>query len=84
MPNHVHVLVEVNDDIKPENVAGDLKRFGSQRLNAVFGKPESETWWTVGSSIRRKTADSVPDVLKYIKNQCHALLVWITPEYDGE
>jgi len=84
MPNHVHVLLETSGDTVPEKAAGDLKSFGSLRLNRVFGKPESGTWWTSGSSIRRKTAESIPDVIRYIKNQHNALLIWIAPEYDVE
>ena len=84
MPNHVHLLVETRDDTEPEKVAGDLKSFGSRRLSEVFGKPDAGTWWTSGCSIRRKTAEAIPDVIGYIKNQRNALLVWITPEYDVE
>jgi len=84
MPNHVHILLETDDDTAPEKTAGDLKSFGSRQLSAVFGKPDSGTWWTAGSSIRRKTAESLPDVIRYIKNQRNALLIWIAPEYDVE
>ena len=84
MPNHIHILVETSDDAVPETVAGDLKKRGSRRLNALFGKPASGTWWTSGSSIRRKTAEAIPDVLRYIKNQHDALLIWIAPAYDVE
>jgi len=82
MPNHAHVFVETSDDTVPEKAAGDLKSFGSLRLNRMFGKPESGTWWTTGSSVRRKTEDAIPDVIRYIKNQRNALLIWIAPEYD--
>jgi REP element-mobilizing transposase RayT len=84
MANHIHILLETNDDTQPENVARDLKSYGSRRLNQVFGTPASGTWWTQGSSIRRKTADSIPRVIRYIKDQPHSLLIWIAPEYDVE
>jgi len=84
MPNHVHVLLETSDDASPEKAAGYLKSYGSRRLNVIFGKPESGTWWTAGSSIRQKTVDSIPDVIRYIKHQRNALLVWIAPQYDIE
>jgi REP element-mobilizing transposase RayT len=84
MPNHVHILLEVGDDAKPEKAAGELKCFGGRRLSEVFGKPESETWWTSGCSVLRKPADAIPDVIRYIKNQRNALLVWIATEYDVE
>ena len=84
MPNHVHVLLETSDDTEPKKVAGTLKSYGSRRLNAVFGKPKSETWWTAGCSIRRKTTESIPDLIRYIKEQPNALLIWIGPEYDVE
>jgi REP element-mobilizing transposase RayT len=82
MPNHVHILLEVPDDWEPEKVASELKSYGSRRLNEVFGKPSSGTWWTSGSSIRRKTTESIPHVLRYIRNQHNALIVWIAPEYE--
>ena len=84
MPNHIHVLLETSDDTEPEKAAGDLKSYGSRRLNAAFGKPTSGTWWTSGCSIRRKTIDSLPTIIRYIKKQHNALLVWIDPEYDVE
>ena len=84
MPNHVHVLIETSDDTKPAKAAGDLKSFGSRRLSEVFGKPESGTWWTSGCSIRHKKGEVVPEVIRYIKNQRNALLIWIAPEYDVE
>jgi len=82
MPNHVHILLETSDDTEPQKAVGTLKSYGSRRLNAVFGRPASGTWWTDGSSILRKTAEAIPNVLRYIKNQHNALLVWIAPEYD--
>ena len=84
MPNHVHILLETSDDTEPEKAAGTLKSYGSRRLNAIFGRPESGTWWTDGSSTPRKTADAIPDLIRYIKNQRNALLVWIGPKYDVE
>jgi REP element-mobilizing transposase RayT len=84
MPNHVHILLETSDDAEPEKTAGDLKAYGSRRLNKVFGKPASGTWWTSGCSLHRKTADSIPHVIRYIKNQHNALLIWISHEYDVE
>ena len=82
MPNHVHILLEGSDDLEPEKVASELKSYGSRRLNEIFGKPNSGTWWTSGSSIRRKTLESIPHMLTYIKNQRNALIVWIAPEYE--
>jgi len=84
MPNHVHVLIETSDDTLPEKAAGDLKSFGSRRLSEVFGKPDAGTWWTSGCSIRHKKADAIPEIIRYIKNQRNALLVWIAPGYDIE
>ena len=84
MPNHVHILLEISEGTEPEKAAGELKSYGSRRLNKDFGKPKSETWWTAGCSLRRKTAEALPDVIRYIKNQRNALLIWIAPEYDVE
>ena len=82
MSNHVHILLEVPDDCVPEKVASELKSYGSRRLNENFGKPRSDRWWTQGSSLRRKSLESVPHVLKYIKDQRNPLIVWISPEYE--
>ena len=84
MPNHFHVLLETDDGTEPEKAAKDLKSYGSRRLNRVFGCPPSGTWWTQGCSIRRKTEDAIPHVIRYIKNQHNPLLIWIAPEYDVE
>jgi REP element-mobilizing transposase RayT len=83
MPNHVHILLETDGTVSPDTVAGTLKSWGSRRLSKVFGKPKSETWWTTGCSIRHKTADSLPTVIQYIKEQHNPLLIWIAPEYES-
>jgi REP element-mobilizing transposase RayT len=67
MPNHIHILLETGDDVQPEKAAGTLKSYGSRRLNVVFGKPSSGTWWTAGCSIRHKRAEVLPAALRYIK-----------------
>ena len=72
MPNHFHILLEVPDDADVAKVAKDLKSYGSRRLNAVFGKPDSGTWWTQSSSARRKKASSIPYLIRYMKE----------PQYD--
>ena len=84
MANHFHAIVEIGDKENPENVMRDLKSYGSKKLNKIFGKPESGTWWTAGGSNRPKNADAIPTLVRYLKNQDRILAIWVDPFYDSE
>ena len=80
MANHTHALIGVPDDPDPEDLLRDLKSWGSRRLNKLFVKPQSGTWWTESGS-RRKKGD-IPAVLNtvhYIADQESPLVIWINP-----
>ena len=82
MSNHVHVLIEVPNTESLDGVSGNLKSYGSRRLNKDFGTPSSGTWWTSGSSVRCKSVESVPSLIEYMKGQHNPLLVWLAPEFE--
>ena len=77
MHTHIHVVAGVPGDPDPEKILGDLKAYGSRRLNRGCAKPSSETWWTAGGS-KRKLADerAVENVIHYIRQQSNPLLLW--------
>ena len=41
MANHIHTVVGVPGDPKPADILGDLKSYGSRRLNKLFVRPRS-------------------------------------------
>ena len=82
MPNHVHVLIEVPDTESLDRVSGNLKSYGSRRLNKAFGTPVSGTWWTSGCSVCCKPTESVPSLIEYMKGQHNPLVVWLAPEFE--
>ncbi len=80
MANHIHAIVGVPGDPEPSDVLGDLKSYGSRRLNQSFVRPESGTWWTESGS-KKKLADemSLKDTVEYVRTQEFPLLIWINP-----
>ena len=83
MANHVHLVVGVKSDPPPSNILRDFKAYGSGRLNATWGKPESETWWTESGSKRKlPPSDGVLAAVRYVLNQQYPLLIWtsVIPE----
>ncbi len=83
MRNHVHIVVGVPGDPEPETILGNLKSYGSRRLNREFGKRESDTWWTEGGSRRRlKTESNVLAAIAYVRDQEYPLVVWIADQWS--
>jgi REP element-mobilizing transposase RayT len=79
MANHIHVLLGVPGDPDPEKLLGDFKAWCTRRLNQGWG--ERERWWTQsGSRRRKKTASAVRAAIGYVRDQRHALVVWVDPE----
>jgi REP element-mobilizing transposase RayT len=79
MANHVHVVVGVPGDPDPEKLLADFKAWGSRRLNAGWGR--RLRWWTQGGSKRRKaTAEALRATITYVRDQPHALAVWLDPD----
>jgi REP element-mobilizing transposase RayT len=77
MANHVHLVVGVPGDPEPETILRDFKAYGSRKLNKIWGKPASGTWWTESGSRRKLPApDSVLAGIRYVLEQEFPLLVW--------
>jgi REP element-mobilizing transposase RayT len=76
--NHSHLVVGVNGDPDPDEVLGDFKSYGSRTLNRHWAKPASGTWWTQSGSTRKLPNEAaVRAAIEYVRNQPHALLIWI-------
>lgn len=50
MANHIHLVVECPTDIGKYQLLRDFKGYGSRRLNHLFGRRMSGTWWSDGGS----------------------------------
>jgi REP element-mobilizing transposase RayT len=78
--NHVHTALGVPADPEPEKILGDLKSYGSRKLNRRWGKPESETSWARSGSTRKlPNQDAVLGAIRYVIDQEYPLLVWTAP-----
>ena len=77
MFNHFHLVIEC-DDTDPHKVLSDLKAYASRALNRRFGKPPSETWWTMGGSTRVLLDEAaILSAIRYVcEKQPHPLVVW--------
>lgn len=76
MFNHFHIVVGVSGDPNPSKILGDFKSWGTRALNAKFGQPASETWWTERGS-KRKLPDerAVISAVHYVLHSQPAPLV---------
>ena len=77
MAGHIHLVVGVNGDPEPDTLLRDFKSYGSGRLNRLFGKPSSGTWWTQGGSRRVLAGDeAVRAAVSYVESQDDILATW--------
>ena len=80
MPNHFHLVTQLDVDVPPEKLLQTFKAYGSRVLNERFGKPTSGTWWTKSGS-KRKLADeqAVRAAVNYVLHkQPNPLVTWPT------
>ena len=81
MGTHIHALVGVPGDPDPEKILGDLKAYGTRRLNRGWAQPPSASWWTTGGSTRKlPDPRAIPAVVQYIRHQESPLLIWTRDE----
>jgi len=79
MANHIHIVIGVPGDPAPETLLQSLKGYGSRRLNRLYGKRESGTWWTESGSKRKLPDDrAVLTAIQYVVDQEFPLLIWTT------
>jgi REP element-mobilizing transposase RayT len=84
MRNHIHIVVGVPGDPEPDIILRDLKSYGSRRLNRLFERPKSGTWWTASGSRRKLPHEhAVQAAVEYVRHQEYPLLIWIAPMWDG-
>ncbi len=80
MRAHIHVLLGVPGDPKPDSLLGGLKAYGSRELNRLYGVPASGTWWTEsGSKKRKRDLPAILNAVDYIAKQENPLVIWINP-----
>ncbi|MEO1983492.1 MAG: hypothetical protein ABGZ23_06220 [Fuerstiella sp.] len=87
MANHCHIVTGVPGDPEPATLLQSFKSYGSRRLNGIFGRPVSGTWWTASGSKRKLPNDAaVLAAIRYVLDQEYPLLIWTTevPELDLE
>jgi REP element-mobilizing transposase RayT len=78
MRNHVHVVVGVPGDPHPQKLLGDLKAWGTRRLNRDWGKRPNGTWWVEHWSRRKLPNEAaVAAAIAYVARQAGALRVWV-------
>jgi REP element-mobilizing transposase RayT len=80
MATHLHVLLGVSGDPAPEKLLGDLKAYGSRRLNREWGVRQGGWWTDSGSTRKLDNSASIPAVMHYIRQQENPLLIWTRDE----
>jgi REP element-mobilizing transposase RayT len=81
--NHVHLVLGVPGDPSPEKLLGDLKAWGTRRLDKGWGKRASETWWAdAGSKRKLPNEQSILGAVAYVWRQPGALRVWVAAGWE--
>src|SRR5712691_4338191 len=75
MVNHIHLVVEAPPEVGKSDLLQDFKSYGSRRLNRLFGRRPSGTWWSDSGSCRPRR--DIPAAVFYVcHRQPYPLLVW--------
>jgi hypothetical protein len=78
--NHVHFAFHAPSEREPEDLLGELKSYCSRALNRIETKPKG-WWWAGGGSTQPvKTDENRRAVIRYIREQEGALIVWVSDE----
>jgi REP element-mobilizing transposase RayT len=84
MADHVHLVVEVPDEVAAGKVLTDFKAYATRRLDREFGNGARRRWWTERGSTRAlKHPDAVAGAVAYVKNQYEPLVVWLPDDASG-
>lgn len=82
MANHIHWIVELEQFHTANKLLQDYKSYASRKLNSIYGKPASGSWWTSGGSTRHlQNQQSLHSAIKYVLNQHSSLITWAHPDY---
>lgn len=85
MPDHFHALVTIPEEVDSTKILNDLKSYASRRLNKLWKKSESGTWWTESGSRRRKSTEkAIVNAVRYVFNQNGWLARWTHPDVPKE
>jgi REP element-mobilizing transposase RayT len=79
MADHVHLVVEVPDDIPAGKLLTDFKAYATRRLDRRFGASPKQRWWTERGSTRAlKSPNAVAAAIGYVARQHRPLVVWLS------
>jgi REP element-mobilizing transposase RayT len=82
MRSHVHLVVGVPGDPEPETLLQAFKSYGSRKLNRMWTRPASDTWWTESGSKRKKsTEEAIVAAVCYVLDQPSPLVIWLHPDW---
>ncbi len=77
LATHVHWVLGVPGDPDPDDLLGDLKAYGSRKLNQHSPRGRRTKWWCESGSKRKLAGDgSVLAAIRYVLAQEHPLLIW--------
>ena len=79
LANHVHLVVNAVDKIKPNLFLKDFKSYGSRALNREGDlTKKSRRWWTSSGSARFLGSEKATQgAIDYVRNQKNPLLIWV-------
>jgi len=73
LPNHVHIVVRLGDDVPPCSALRDFKCNISKLLNRVYSCPGKRWWTSSGSTRLLATEAAVRNAVNYVLHQPNPL-----------
>ena len=81
MANHVHLVVEVRDEVPAAKLLVDFKAYTTRRLNLHHASNSRQKWWTERGSTRAlRHPGAVESAIVYVNNQEVPLVIWLASD----
>jgi len=79
MANHVHLIVEADEDVPSSKLLGDFKAYGTRRLRELAQRPTARFWTERGSTRLLTNQQALSAAIQYVQRQAHPLVIWTNP-----
>lgn len=77
MSNHVHLVVEADEEVPATKLLGDFKAYTTRKLRAFANSPDARFWTEKGSTRLLPNDQALENAVQYVANQEKPLVVFV-------
>lgn len=77
MSNHVHLVVEVDEEVSASKLLGDFKAYTTRKLRALATTLDARFWTEKGSTRLLPDDQALENAIHYVANQKKPLVVFV-------